>query len=303
LILFAFLNVNKPLGLTSHDVVARVRRLLRERNLKHVKVGHAGTLDPLATGVLVVCLGAATRLSEYVMNHDKTYCASITLGVETETYDAEGETVSSVDASHISRAEVERALWAYVGDIAQIPPMYSAIKQSGRKLYDLARAGQVVEREPRPVTIHAIKVEEFTADQPVQPTVVCEVKCSAGTYIRSLAHDLGAVLGVGAHLTGLERTASGEFVVDAAVTLEQLAAAEDWTPFLTDPLDALASMPQLVLSPSDWEEISHGRVIPAPDTEAGQITAGVMASQLRAILRADSGQWHPHKVFLPTDLD
>ena len=147
--MFAFINLNKPLGLTSHDVVARVRRLLRERDLKHVKVGHAGTLDPLATGVLVVCLGAATRLSEYVMNHDKTYRASITLGVETETYDAEGDIVSTVDASQTSRADVERALSAYVGDIAQVPPMYSAIKQGGKKLYDLARAGQVVERAPR----------------------------------------------------------------------------------------------------------------------------------------------------------
>jgi tRNA pseudouridine55 synthase len=301
--LFSFLNINKPLGLTSHDVVARVRRLLRERDLKHVKVGHAGTLDPLATGVLVVCLGAATRLSEYVMNHDKTYRASITLGVETETYDAEGDIVSAVDASQISRADVERALSAYVGDIAQIPPMYSAIKQNGKKLYDLARAGQVVEREPRPVTIHAIKIEQYTAEGQEHPTVVCEVKCSAGTYIRSLAHDLGAALGVGAHLTGLERTASGAFTVDAAVTMEQLATTEAWSPFLTDPLDALADIPQLVLSASDWEEISHGRVIPAPDTEAGQITAGVLNGQLRAILRADSGQWHPHKVFLPTDLD
>lgn len=301
--MFSFLNINKPLGLTSHDVVARVRRMLREHDLKHVKVGHAGTLDPLATGVLVVCLGAATRLSEYVMNHDKTYRASITLGVETETYDAEGKIVSVVDASHINRADVERALAAYVGEIAQVPPMYSAIKQGGKKLYDLARAGQVVERAPRPVTIHAITVETFQAIKPESPSVVCEIRCSAGTYIRSLAHDLGAALGVGAHLTGLERTASGAFAVDDAVTLEQLVTTEDWTPLLTAPLDALAEMPRLVLSASDWEEISHGRVIPAPDTEDGQITAGVMVGELRAILRADSGQWHPHKVFLPTDLN
>lgn len=298
--MFSFINLNKPLGLTSHDVVARVRRLLRERDLKHVKVGHAGTLDPLATGVLVVCLGAATRLSEYVMNHDKTYRASIMLGVETETYDAEGEIVSTVDASHIGRADVERALSAYVGEIAQIPPMYSAIKQGGKKLYDLARAGQVVERAPRPVTIHAITVETFEAVQPETPIAVCEIKCSAGTYIRSLAHDLGAALGVGAHLTGLERTASGAFSVDAAVTLEQLAAAQDWSGFTTAPLYALAGMPQLVLSVSDWDEISHGRTIPAQDENAGQVAAGVMDGQLRAILRADSGQWHPHKVFLPT---
>ena len=301
--MFSFLNLNKPLGLTSHDVVARVRRLLRDRDLKHVKVGHAGTLDPLATGVLVVCLGAATRLSEYVMNHDKTYRASIILGLETETYDAEGAVVATVDASHISRADVERALSAYTGEIAQIPPMYSAIKQGGKKLYNLARAGQIVERAPRPVTIHAITIESFEADPPESPTVVCEIRCSAGTYIRSLAHDLGAALGVGAHLTGLERTASGAFAVDAAVTLEQLAAAHDWSGLLTAPLDALAGLPRLVLSLPDWEEISHGRTIPAPDVDTGQIAAGVMDGQLCAILRADSGQWHPHKVFLPAQQD
>src|SRR5690606_20339820 len=154
------------------------------------------------------------------------YRASITLGIETETYDAEGDIVASADASHVTRADVERALTAYVGEIAQVPPMYSAIKQGGRKLYDLARAGQVVERAPRPITIHAITVKTFTADDPQRPSVVCEVRCSAGTYIRSLAHDLGAALGVGAHLTGLERTASGAFTVDKAVTLEQLAAAD-----------------------------------------------------------------------------
>lgn len=299
--MFSFINLNKPLGLTSHDVVARVRRLLRERDLKHVKVGHAGTLDPLATGVLVVCLGAATRLSEYVMNHGKTYCASIMLGVETETYDAEGDVVATVDASHIGRADVEQALSSYIGEIAQVPPMYSAIKQGGKKLYDLARAGQVVERAPRPVTIHAISVEAFEASD--APTVVCEIKCSAGTYIRSLAHDLGAALDVGAHLTGLERTASGAFAVDASVTLEQLTAAQDWSGLVTAPLDALADMPQVVLSQSDWDEISHGRTIPASDASDGQIVAGIMDGQLRAILRVDSGQWHPHKVFLPTPLD
>ena len=303
MLLFGFINLNKPLRLTSHDAVARVRQLLRERGQKHVKVGHAGTLDPLATGVLVICLGAATRLSEYVMNHDKTYRASIILGVETETYDAEGAIVETLDASRVSRADVETALSAYLGEIAQIPPMYSAIKQGGKKLYDLARAGQVVEREPRPVTIHAITVESFESIKPKTPTVVCEIKCSAGTYIRSLAHDLGASLGVGAHLTGLERIASGAFAVGEAVTLEQLAAVEDWSLLLTAPLDALVGMPQLPLSESEWVEINHGRVIPAPDVNTGQIAIGTLDRQLRAILRADSGQWHPHKVFLPTASD
>jgi tRNA pseudouridine55 synthase len=276
---------------------------LRERDLKHVKVGHAGTLDPLATGVLVVCLGVATRLSEYVMNHDKTYRAVIKLGVETETYDAEGEIISTVNAAHISRADVDRALSVYVGEIAQIPPMYSAIKQGGKKLYDLARAGQVVERAPRPVIIHEITVLSVESVGEEAPLVSCEIKCSAGTYIRSLAHDLGAALGVGAHLTGLERTASGFFKVDDSVTLEQLSMAEDWSPLLTRPLDALADMPHVDLTAAEWDEIRHGRIIPAPDAAVGQVAAGILDGQLRAILRADSGQWHPHKVFLPTDLN
>lgn len=296
--MFAFINLNKPLGLTSHDVVARVRRLLRDRGLKHVKVGHAGTLDPLATGVLVVCLGAATRLSEYVMNHRKTYRASIMLGAETETYDAEGAVIAETDASHITRADVGQALAAFVGDIAQIPPMYSAIKQDGRKLYDLARAGQVVARAPRPVTIQAITIESYAP-----PVVICEVKCGAGTYIRSLAHDLGAALGVGAHLIGLERTASGAFTCDNAVTLEMLADAQDWSALTISPLDGLVGITQRELSLTDWEETSHGRLIPAPDTVDGQIVAGVMDGELRAILRANAGQWHPHKVFLPAARD
>ncbi len=297
--MFAFLNLNKPLGLTSHDAVARVRRLLRDRDQKDVKVGHAGTLDPLATGVLVLCLGAATRLSEYVMNHDKTYRAAIMLGIETATYDAEGKATATVDASHIGRDAVERALAAYAGKIAQIPPMYSAIKQGGRKLYDLARAGQVVDRAARTVTIHSILVERFDTDVPQHPVVVCEVRCSAGTYIRSLAHDLGVSLGVGAHLTALERTASGAFRVEDAATLEQLATLDDWSPVLTAPLDGLAGIPRVELIVAEWDEIRHGRAIAAAASD-GEIAAATVDGQLRSILRAETGQWMPHKVFLDT---
>ncbi|NDJ61826.1 MAG: tRNA pseudouridine(55) synthase TruB, partial [Chloroflexi bacterium] len=199
--MFGFLNIDKPLGWTSHDVVAKLRRGLQIK-----KIGHAGTLDPLATGVLVICLGAATRLSEYVMDTTKRYRAVVHLGVTTDTYDAEGEITAQRPSDHLSEADVRDALGAFVGALEQVPPMYSAIKQGGRKLYDLARAGEVVERPPRPVHIHALEV---VAWQP--PQVTLDVTCSPGTYIRSLAYDLGAALGVGAHLAGLMRTASGSF--------------------------------------------------------------------------------------------
>ncbi len=196
---FGFLNIDKPLGLTSHDVVARVRR-----NLNVKKVGHAGTLDPLATGVLVVCVGAATRLSEYVMNTTKRYEALVHLGVETETYDAEGAIVAEQAVNHVTQTDVEQALTTFLGPIDQLPPIYSAIKQGGRKLYEIARAGETAELQPRHVTIYALDILDW---QP--PFVRIAVTCSAGTYIRSLAHDLGAALGVGGSLDGLTRTASG----------------------------------------------------------------------------------------------
>lgn len=299
--MFFFLNVNKPLGLTSHDVVARVRRMLRERGRKDVKVGHAGTLDPLATGVLVVCLGAATRLSEYVMGHDKTYRAAITLGIETATYDAEGDALSTVDASHITREAVEAALAQFIGNIQQIPPIYSAIKQDGKKLYDLARAGQTADLAPRPVTIHSITIDRYTDGTP-HPVVTCEIRCSVGTYIRSIAHDLGAALGVGAHLSALERTVSGAFRVEDAVTLEQLADAPEWSSLAVAPLDALYDFPVVDLSEGAWHDISHGRAITS-DARDGTLACAVQTGSLRAILRAESGQWLPHKVFLSGQAD
>ena len=298
--MFHFLNVNKPLGITSHDVVARVRRMLRDRGLKHVKVGHAGTLDPLATGVLIICRGGATRWSEYVMGHDKTYTARIRLGIETDTFDAEGTVISTADAAVVTSEAISTALAGFTGDIEQIPPMYSAIKQGGRKLYDLARAGQEVERQPRPVTIHTLTCDRFDASAPSAPEITCTIVCSAGTYIRSIAHDLGAVLGVGAHLTALERTASGVFQVRNAVTLELLASVDDWSELTVSPLDGLSDLTRLELTPEQWQDISHGRAIAAAEP-APQSVCATLSGQLVAILSAESGQWHPHKVFLPAD--
>ena len=180
------LIIDKPSGLTSHDVVNRVRRATKIR-----QVGHAGTLDPMATGVLVVCVGQATRVSEYLLGHDKAYRATIRLGIETNTYDADGEIVATHDVN-VDRAEVERALAQFVGEIQQVPPMYSAIKREGQKLYELARQGIEIERAARSVIVHSIELRDYQA-----PDATIDVQCSAGTYIRSIAHDLGTALGHG----------------------------------------------------------------------------------------------------------
>jgi tRNA pseudouridine55 synthase len=282
-----FLNINKPLNMTSHDVVAKIRRTLKVK-----KVGHAGTLDPLATGVLIICVGSATRLSEYVMHATKRYRAQVHLGVTTNTYDAEGEILQQRDASHIQRAAVEAKLAMFLGNIEQMPPMYSAIKQGGQKLYDLARAGQTVERELRPVRIDSIEIEDWSP-----PEFRLDVVCSAGTYIRSLAFDLGEALGVGAYLSGLSRVASGAFQLENAVTLETLFAAEDWYQYLITPQAGITDWPTVQLSADETDHILHGRSIPSAQPISELAFAYNPSGQLIAILRADAGLWRPHKVF------
>jgi tRNA pseudouridine55 synthase len=286
---FGFLNIHKAQGMTSHDVVARVRR-----GLKIKKVGHAGTLDPLATGVLVVCLGGATRLSEYVMQSTKRYRARVYLGVTTDTYDAEGEVQLRRDAAHVTRADVESALNPFLGDIQQIPPMYSAIKQGGRKLYDLARAGDIVEREPRAVRIDALEIMDWSL-----PEFTLDVTCSAGTYIRSLAYDLGESLGVGAHLSGLIRLAGGRFKIEDAVTLDDLVTAENWMQFVVPPQTALSDWPAVNLTAADADHILHGRAIQSSDSHISDLAfAYAPDGQLIAIVQAGDGLLRPHKVFL-----
>jgi tRNA pseudouridine55 synthase len=286
---FGFLNIHKTQGMTSHDVVAKVRRGLKIR-----KVGHAGTLDPMATGVLVVCLGPATRLSEYIMQSTKRYRARVHLGVTTDTYDAEGEIQIARDAAHITRQDVELSLVNFHGDIQQIPPMYSAIKQGGRKLYDLARAGDVVEREPRAVRIDALEIMDWSP-----PEFTVDVTCSAGTYIRSLAYDVGELLGVGAHLSGLTRLASGRFKIEDAVTLDELLTAENWIQFIISPEVTLADWPAVHLTSDDADHILHGRAIERSDFQIGELAfAYAPDGQLIAIVQPDNGLLRPHKVFL-----
>ncbi len=289
---FGLLNVNKPAGPTSHDIVARVRRGTGVK-----KIGHAGTLDPLATGVLVLCVGAATRLSEYVMASRKVYRARAHFGVETDTYDAEGAVVAERPADHLTRAAVEAALGAFRGEIEQVPPMYSAIQQGGRRLYELARAGQDVPRDARAVTIFRL---DLLAWEP--PLATLEVTCSPGTYIRSLAHDLGAALGTGAHLSALERAASGPFTVEDAVGWDALEAAMadgTWDRWLLPADRAVADWPALALDAAQSAAIRHGQWISAEDLPgAGDLARAYdETGAFVAVLARKGPHWKPHKVF------
>ena len=288
---FGFLNVNKPAGMTSHDVVARLRRALGLR-----KLGHAGTLDPLATGVLVLCVGRATRLSEYVMRGDKRYLAVVRPGVSTDTWDAEGEVLDRRDASGLQREALMEALDSFRGDLEQLPPMYSAVKQEGRKLYELARAGMTVTRRPRSVTVHSLELVDWTP-----PTFTLELTCSAGTYVRSLAHDLGEALGTGAHLAALTRTASGAFRLQDATTPDDLLARPDWRSLLVPASQALPTIPLLPLDEAACDHLLQGRAVARrkgdPSTALAQ--AQTPGGSLLAIVEGDASLWKPRKVFPP----
>ncbi|MCU0498402.1 MAG: tRNA pseudouridine(55) synthase TruB [Anaerolineae bacterium] len=282
------LNINKPLGLTSHDVVAQIRRGLRIK-----KVGHAGTLDPLATGVLIVCLGNATRLSEYLMATTKRYQARVKLGISTTTYDAEGTITAQHEVSGITQADIEAVLPRFLGAIDQLPPIYSAIKQGGKKLYELARDGQTVTVQTRAVRIDQMTIQRFEGDE-----LDLDVICSAGTYIRSLAYDLGQALGVGGHLAGLTRTRSGVFTLENAVTLPDAIA--DPIAHLVTIDQALSDWPTVVVTEPDRDHLWHGRAIPMAEVHAIDTLAHARSidGETIALLRAgDDGQWHPYKVF------
>ena len=206
------LLVDKPSGPTSHDVVAQIRRRFRIP-----KVGHGGTLDPMATGLLVILLGKGTKISERVMGHDKTYEGTLRLGLETDSQDADGQVVAEKDASAVTAAQVEEQLKARLGDQLQLPPMVSAIKIKGVPLYKLARKGETVERQPKLIHVYRFELLDFTP-----PDARFVVECTKGTYVRTLAHDIGQSLGVGAHLVQLRRTRIGKIDVANAVPFDQL---------------------------------------------------------------------------------
>lgn len=288
-----FLNVNKPLYMTSHDVVASIRRrYLPDRGSR--KVGHAGTLDPLADGVLIVCLGAATRLSEYVMRSRKVYRAEITLGSKTTTYDAAGEIIASQPTQSVSLNAIQHALDQFKGEILQNPPLYSAIKVKGRRLYEYARRGEAVARPPRRVLINRIAILDWS-----NPALTLEVHCGPGTYIRSLANDLGEALGTGGYLSQLTRLASGAFKLKDSVSLERLSQDDDWAQFIVSPFDALQDKPQVTLAASEIDDLSYGRFITlGAEIDRDKVFAFDSARQLVAILEPRDQQWKPLKVFL-----
>jgi tRNA pseudouridine55 synthase len=248
--------------MTSFQVVARLRRVIGR-----CRIGHAGTLDPLATGVLPVAVGAATRTIEFHHRHPKTYRAEILFGIATDTYDAEGKIVSQADASSLKPAEIIQALADFRGEIQQVPPIYSALKHQGRPMYAIARSGGSVLPEPRRVNIFRLEAVEVEL-----PTVVLEVECSGGTYIRSLAHDLGQSLGVGAHLRALRRTAYGPFGIDTAVEPDRLTTPEAVAAGMLGVDYGLDILPRI-----DLDELS-----------AGKIVHGVITEELSA--RLSSGQ-------------
>lgn len=291
--IFGLLNINKPVGPTSHDLVAAVRRGSGER-----RVGHGGTLDPLAGGVLVLALGLATRLLEYASGSDKTYVASLHLGVVTDSYDAEGRIVSQQPLpSDLEVDWFEGVLDAFRGPIEQVPPVFSAVKINGKAAYERTRAGETLQLAPRQVEIHNLRVIEFRP-----PLVGLEVVCSSGTYIRSLAHDIGAALGCGAYLSGLTRTASGHFALDDAVEWEALRRAfvdGSWHQHLLSPDAVLGDSPSVYLTRDETWMIANGNDIPLRQPERGLGRAYDPAGRFIAVVEADPavGAWHPRKVF------
>ena len=290
--LAGILNINKPAGMTSHDVVKQVRGLIKAR-----KVGHAGTLDPLATGVLLVCVGQATRLIEYLMAGEKVYRAAILFGQTTTTYDAEGDVVAVADPSHLTVAAVQRAFSGFTGQIEQVPPPFSAIKKQGIPLYRLARSGQIVKPEPRPVQIEAIEPLAWRL-----PEVIVKVTCQSGTYIRSLAHDVGQKLGVGAHLTSLVRLRSGDWRLEEAIslaTLKEVVLDHRLDTVLHAKEKALTALPRIDLSAEQARSIRFGQSITVTAPPKAAVLAGYDAGgRLVAIMRVvGPQQLAPHKVF------
>jgi tRNA pseudouridine55 synthase len=282
------LNIDKPAGITSHDVVAQIRRVTGVR-----RVGHAGTLDPLATGVLLVGVGRTTRLIEYLVGRSKTYEARLKLGQATNTYDTEGEVTAERPFSHITTEEIDNHLAAFRGQIEQQPPMYSAIKKDGQPLYKLARQGIEIEVPTRQVTIYALELLAYNA-----PFVDLRVTCSAGTYIRSLAQDLGQALGCGAHLTGLRRTAIGDFGVETAVSLPDLTP-NNLNDYLLPPDTAVAHFPRLILSREESQQWQHGMsIVQQPDQPSNSELVRTYDENGRflGISIAQAGHWQPKKV-------
>ncbi len=290
--LHGVLVVDKPRGLTSSEVVIDVRRRLRAE-----RAGHTGTLDPLATGVLPICLGEATKLAGHLIAEDKAYEAELELGVQTDTFDGEGAIVAEdrAGAARVTEAQVRAALGPLTGAIQQLPPMYSAVKVGGKRLFEAARAGQEVERVTRPVLVHALELVSFTP-----PRLRLAVACSKGTFVRAIADDLGRALGCGAYLTALRRTRSGAFGLDQAVPLLQVTAARALA-HLIRPADCVG-LPRLTVAPDRHRAILDGHAAAFADLleaypEGARFQMVTPAGDLVAIILRDVAKIRFERVF------
>ena len=294
------LNINKPRGPTSFDIVRAVRRGTGEK-----RVGHAGTLDPAASGVLLILLGQASRITEYLMDLPKVYRAVVRLGVATTTYDAEGE-VTARNKVSVSERRLRDVLIEFVGEIQQTPPTYSALKIEGQPAYRLARRGEALEMKPRPVRVYGVDLLTFDA-----PDAEIEVECGRGTYIRSLAHDIGQALGCGAHLAALERTRIGPFTVEHALPMDDIAADfadGTWREYV-QPMDGgLINLPALTVPIEDEKDLRHGQAVDLDTDTAGRLSECPDRLEARGyaedgsligILRYDAAiaMWRPRKIF------
>lgn len=290
---FSILNVNKPAGLTSRDVVNRIERLVRP-----TRAGHAGTLDPLATGVLVVCLGRATRLVEYIQRYPKRYCAEFRLGCTSDTEDIEGTVVELPNACRPEFSALGAALERFLGTIAQVPPAYSAIKVSGERAYAKARRGETVALAPRSVEIYGLQLLSYE-----YPTLTLQIDCGSGTYVRSLGRDLAREVGTEAVMSRLKRTAIGPYRIEEAVALDALSA-ETLEDHLLRPETAMGLLPTVVLEREEVIRVVRGGRIRASQgklsaqaTDGGDFAGLDEAGQLVAILRAEGDRWRPVRVF------
>lgn len=285
--LFGFLNIYKPVGMTSHDVVAALRRVTKIK-----QIGHTGTLDPFAEGVLPVCVGKATRLIEYLQD-DKEYLATVQFGASTNTFDLDGEK-TSVSGEKVTKSEVEEALKAFSGEISQLPPIFSAIKVKGKKLYEYARKGEEVEIHPRKVVIENIELKVF--DEENQQAQIL-IKCSKGTYIRSIANDLGQNLGCGGYLVRLIRTQAGSFRVEDSFQLDTVEVEKNFV----NPLDVL-NLPKIAVKDKDLTKIKNGMPIefsPREDIKFGNFVILVYNNvEICAVGVADNDKIKLKKVFL-----
>ena len=284
--MFGFLNIYKPVGMTSFDIVARLRKISKVR-----QIGHTGTLDPFAEGVLPVCFGKATKLIEY-LSSDKAYLATVQFGAKTDTYDLDGKILENFNKI-VSENDVETGLKIFEGDIEQYPPIYSAIKVNGKKLYEYARAKESVDIQPRKVKIYKIELREFNSKE---QTAQIYIECSKGTYIRSIANDLGVELACGGYLTKLIRIKSGNFSVESSLKLDNIQSIEDINKNLLNPKDYI-DLPYYELNDDECVRVSHGMAIKNKDFDSDEVVILLYGDKIYATGVADRDKILVKKVF------